>query len=470
MGKKKGKKTKKKKDDGGGSAPKGLQSAEETRRQALIKRAKAVQRSIDAETSDFDQFQQQRDQLNYFWIVEKKNLEDKKSERRHKDREMQDMEEKHQVDIKLYKQSVKHLLFEHQNEVTSAKTENESELKRLEDANRNNEFHLKEDRRGLKARLKEMDLSHEATLRSLKQSHDQSIYRLRHEFERRAREMQLKHEKRTKATRRRLETSRRLETQRIEDRKNAHIGRLMKEHERAFADIKDYYHDITHNNLDLIKALKEEVAEAKKKERQDTIKMTKITQENKRMYEPLKVALADVERLRGELEEYEKDKEELAKTKATLLEREQTLKTLRWEQEVTAQRFEGVKKERDELYEEFQRAVYAVKQKSGFKNLLIEKKLGAMSEELEKREAQLSELLSHANVDAAAVPQLNKRWDDVIELKNQSVRDLQQSLGGLITQHNEMVQHYEQKMLAYGIPVEELGFMPQLLTMPQTLK
>ena len=90
--------------------------------------------------------------------------------------------------------------------------------------------------------------------------------------------------------------------------------------------------------------------------------------------------------------------------------------------------------------------------------------------ELEKREAQLSELLSHSNVDAASIPQINRRWDDVIELKNQSVRDLQQSLGGLITQHNEMVQHYERKMLAYGIPVEELGFMPQMLTMPQTLK
>lgn len=33
----------------------------------------------------------------------------------------------------------------------------------------------------------------------------------------------------------------------------------MKKHEKAFGEIKNYYNDITHNNLDLIRSLKEEV-------------------------------------------------------------------------------------------------------------------------------------------------------------------------------------------------------------------
>ena len=45
----------------------------------------------------------------------------------------------------------------------------------------------------------------------------------------------------------------------IEEKKNSHIERLMKTHEKAFTDIKNYYSDITHNNLDLIRSLKEEV-------------------------------------------------------------------------------------------------------------------------------------------------------------------------------------------------------------------
>ena len=56
---------------------------------------------------------------------------------------------------------------------------------------------------------------------------------------------------------------------------------------QAFADIKNYYNDITHNNLDLIKTLKEDVAEMKKKEAQNEKLMYEIAQENKRLSEPL---------------------------------------------------------------------------------------------------------------------------------------------------------------------------------------
>ena len=40
----------------------------------------------------------------------------------------------------------------------------------------------------------------------------------------------------------------------VEERKNSHINELMRQHEAAFAEIKAYYSDITANNLDLIKA------------------------------------------------------------------------------------------------------------------------------------------------------------------------------------------------------------------------
>ena len=46
----------------------------------------------------------------------------------------------------------------------------------------------------------------------------------------------------------------------MEERKNYHINELMKKHEKAFGEIKNYYNDITHNNLDLIKSLKEEAS------------------------------------------------------------------------------------------------------------------------------------------------------------------------------------------------------------------
>jgi hypothetical protein len=90
MGKKKpaGKKKKKKTKEKKKKAKKDPQkSVEEERRIQLLTLAKSLKKKIKTETNDFNRFQTQRDQLNYFWVFERKNLEDKKSERRHKDRE-----------------------------------------------------------------------------------------------------------------------------------------------------------------------------------------------------------------------------------------------------------------------------------------------------------------------------------------------------------------------------------------------
>ena len=53
----------------------------------------------------------------------------------------------------------------------------------------------------------------------------------------------------------------------------------------------------------------DDVSEMKKKERLDEKKMLQIAAENKRMSEPLKIARADVKRLKKEKSEYEQDKQ-----------------------------------------------------------------------------------------------------------------------------------------------------------------
>lgn len=61
------------------------------------------------------------------------------------------------------------------------------------------------------------------------------------------------------------------------------------------------------------------------------------------------------------------------------------LKSLRWEHEVLEQRFGQVQKESDELYGKFVKAIHEVQQKSGLKNLLLEKKLTALADAIEKK-------------------------------------------------------------------------------------
>ena len=53
-----------------------------------------------------------------------------------------------------------------------------------------------------------------------------------------------------------LELRRKTELHEVEERKNTQINTLMKNHEKSFSDIKNYYNDITLNNLALINSLK----------------------------------------------------------------------------------------------------------------------------------------------------------------------------------------------------------------------
>ena len=69
-------------------------------------------------------------------------------------------------------------------------------------------------------------------------------------------EIEAKYEKKMRTLREELELRRKTEIHEIEERKNSQINTLMRNHEKAFSDIKNYYNDITLNNLALINSLK----------------------------------------------------------------------------------------------------------------------------------------------------------------------------------------------------------------------
>lgn len=50
---------------------------------------------INNETKMTGLFNDERLRINYFWLISKKELEDKQAELRNKDREFQDLNEKH---------------------------------------------------------------------------------------------------------------------------------------------------------------------------------------------------------------------------------------------------------------------------------------------------------------------------------------------------------------------------------------
>lgn len=60
-----------------------------------------------------------------------------------------------------------------------------------------------------------------------------------------------------------------------------------------------------------------------------------------------------------------------------------------------------MEQERDELLKRQRDAILDVQQRSGMKQMLLERKMAALSETLEKKQAQLCAALSASNVDPA---------------------------------------------------------------------
>jgi hypothetical protein len=62
----------------------------------------------------------------------------------------------------------------------------------------------------------------------------------------------------------------------------------------------------------------------------------------------------------------------------------------------------------------------------------LEKKVELLRESLEKKEVQINEILKATNLDPAAVSSLTKRLEEVLNSKNQQIKELQYDLAKVI--------------------------------------
>lgn len=174
----------------------------------------------------------------------------------------------------------------------------------------------------------------------------------------------------------------------------------------------------------------------------------------------MKKAKEESMELTRQLTNYSKDKLSLANTKRTLAATQKELEVLRWENEVLELRLEKMQQERDELRDRFCAAVLEVQQKSGLKSILLEKKLKALAELLDQREAQFSEVLAVSRIDPSTLSSINNKVEELLNRKNAVIQDLEYELARVCKAHDDLLQTYEGKLAQYGIPNEELGFQP----------
>ena len=77
--------------------------------------------------------------------------------------------------------------------------------------------------------------------------------------------------------------------------------------------------------------------------------------------------------------------------------------------------------------------------------------------ELDKKEVQLRELVQRSGLGSETVENICKKMEEAIEAKNSIISNLRYSMAHATKAYNDSIRVYEDNLLDFGIPVEEIG-------------
>merc|ERR1719456_866149 len=370
------------------------------------------------------------------------------------------MERDHRVHIKVHEQKVQNLEYEHKNNRRHVQQDGEQSIQEEREAHGGHVTDMSTEKDTIKRELKERQLANEEDVKMLQQGFAKNLGKLRETFEHNHKQLERQYDEQVDQLKVDLELRRKVEIHEIEERKNQHINDLLFNHQEAFDQIKSYYNDITHDNLLLIRSLKDEIAEMRAKEKANQKKMHQLTIENRQLTEPL----AQKEKLRAELQEqlksYQKDKMALRNLRARSGQLEERIKEAKQDYWGSEDKFRKQEKERDDLQRRFNRGVKEIRRKAEFKNVVLDKKLEMITRTFNEKQAQLSEVLQAAKLDPQVVANVTKKLEQVLGSKNRLIKDLQYQVHQCTKAYNDTIRVYEAKLITLGIPSEEIGFEP----------
>lgn len=341
-----------------------------------------------------------------------------------KDREMELLEDNHRVELRVYQQKVKHLEYEHKNNIKDIVKGGtgflESEMQTHEEKERN----LLKMKEQIKFQKMEMELVNAQKVAEVRQQHDKQLVKLRQQFEEGLGELTLRCENRLKQLGEDLELRRRVEIHEVEERKNQHINDLVKNHKKAFGQMKSYYNEITAGNLQLIKNLQKQVEELKERAVNNKRLLVEYGIENVRLSEPLTEVTARIAEVQALLKERAKDQMALRNAHARYASLKKASVAVKLQQKTLEADYMKVEKERDQLYGTFEDTLNKVHQQSEFHNQVLESRLRALEGSAEKSALQVEEIIRAANLDSSEMSKVMNSLNQMLAAKDDALKEV----------------------------------------------
>lgn len=248
-----------------------------------------------------------------------------------------------------------------------------------------------------------------------------------------------------------------VEVHEIEERKNQHINDLMKAHEAAFQEMKEYYNDITRENLELIRTHRKKLEEIGASIEQNVLHAEELKKMREDFDKPKREIEEKLNTLQRQLQTFGKDQMGLRNAKARLQVLRAKEKSVKQDRVDLEEKFNRVQKEKGDMMAKFELCVEQLRNKANIKNQVLDQVLAVRQAELERKNVQLRELVQRSGLDQDTVDEICKKMEEAIEAKNSIIRNLRYSMAHATKAYNDAIRVYEAKLVEFGIPAEELG-------------
>uniref|UniRef100_A0A3P9N9Q5 Dynein regulatory complex subunit 4 n=1 Tax=Poecilia reticulata TaxID=8081 RepID=A0A3P9N9Q5_POERE len=387
-----------------------------------------IQEELETVRKEKGLFKPERDKTQTVWNTTKKDLEEYEVQLRNTTVERSEVDERHREEMTVYQQKMKHVLSEQHNAVSEVKTDAVTFRSLQQKQNTELELDLRRQLRNLQMDNKEKRLQEHSSIKMLKLNHQRELMRLGGEFERRMQVLEVQKLVTTRSLAEMFQRKLMNALTEIDTFNKCHLVSLNKEHDNKrerteltfeeFLDTKHYEHHTWKGEL---KKLQNQKLRWEKK-------ISAAQQENQRLKTTLQEVQQKLPELHRRLQEHQHSKQRMEEYRAQQKLVDQELRDLTVEHELLLQAFQKTQQERDELLRRQTQSILDVQQRSGLKKILLQRKLEALSQTLEKKEAQLSAALSVCSVEPTARSNAANKLQEILESKRTAMEALQLDL------------------------------------------
>jgi hypothetical protein len=348
----------------------------------------------------------EKDMIHDFYSNTGNEIKEIEEQIRNYETKMEHMEKQHKVEIKVYTQKVKHLEYDHVQKQTEVKMNAGKSMEDEKTYNNTTEKDMKKDKQEKKIQYGDNDNANLSEVETVEESLKAKLKETDQVLNASKNELINSYESKLGNLNKELELRLKVEIHEIEERKNQHYNDLMKNHEKAFRDMKDYYNDITRENLELIRVHKENLAEVNNSIVLNQAQIDALRGKNLELQAPLMKIKNERYTLIKQLATYEKDMMSLRNAKAQFLVLKKKVHDFTAKKKELDEKMEKIKKEKNDMYSKFEVAVDQLKTKAEYKNNLLDEKLSQLEEDQQRKEAQLHEIIQRSVVEPKTVDEI----------------------------------------------------------------